>query len=303
MISNPDHEDDHWDSDADLLPCVSVSCPPVETHELNVTDVGAPSLTRCSVTVEFCDDVIGREAHAGALERCDDHDAWFSPTTGHHVDATDVDTTTDVVRRIDAVIGCQHCGAALDGSPSDDFCDEECQISWHAERADVLYEESDVDDYDYDDDVVTWTDQSSSITYFDAHDNVRTVNRVIYVVGVTACHVDGTTFTINATGQLQFVLNLDSEAQPSYWSLWLINPPADYWFNGNQFEWTAWTRRTTMFGNRYRTQLTWTGNVTETEVDLNDDFSAFKFSGTVVPNDRGEYYSFQVIEDQTEEDR
>jgi hypothetical protein len=35
---------------------------------------------------------------------------------------------------IDKAIGCQHCGRALDQSPSPDFCSEDCQQEWHQRR-------------------------------------------------------------------------------------------------------------------------------------------------------------------------
>lgn len=54
---------------------------------------------------------------------------------------TSVDTT---VSAIDTVIGdastgtCCQCGRPLEGSPSDDFCTENCQAVWRAEHATVL---------------------------------------------------------------------------------------------------------------------------------------------------------------------
>jgi hypothetical protein len=42
---------------------------------------------------------------------------------------------SDILDRIDAAVGCQQCGAPLDGSPSDDFCSDDCQTAWHSARA------------------------------------------------------------------------------------------------------------------------------------------------------------------------
>lgn len=44
----------------------------------------------------------------------------------------------DILDRIDAAVGCQHCGGSLGSSPSDDFCSDRCQGDWHAARADEL---------------------------------------------------------------------------------------------------------------------------------------------------------------------
>ncbi|MGW4114801.1 hypothetical protein ACWEFJ_28335 [Actinosynnema sp. NPDC004786] len=44
---------------------------------------------------------------------------------------------TDIIDLIDAAIGCGHCGGDLGDSPSFDFCSDECQTTWHAQRADV----------------------------------------------------------------------------------------------------------------------------------------------------------------------
>ncbi len=38
------------------------------------------------------------------------------------------------ISAIDQVIGCQQCGTALEGSPSGDFCSEDCQDTWHLTR-------------------------------------------------------------------------------------------------------------------------------------------------------------------------
>lgn len=41
----------------------------------------------------------------------------------------------DIIAAIDRATGCHRCGAAaLDNSPSDDFCSEECQAAWAAGR-------------------------------------------------------------------------------------------------------------------------------------------------------------------------
>jgi len=41
----------------------------------------------------------------------------------------------NIVERIDAAVGCQHCTQPLDASPSGDFCGEDCQEAWHAARS------------------------------------------------------------------------------------------------------------------------------------------------------------------------
>lgn len=43
---------------------------------------------------------------------------------------------TDTVSAIDSAIGCQQCGRPVSGSPSDDFCSENCQAVWQASRLD-----------------------------------------------------------------------------------------------------------------------------------------------------------------------
>lgn len=48
---------------------------------------------------------------------------------------TDLDAT---LAAIDDAISCQHCTGPLDGSPSPDFCSEECQTAWHTARAQPL---------------------------------------------------------------------------------------------------------------------------------------------------------------------
>ncbi len=40
----------------------------------------------------------------------------------------------DTLAAIDAATGCQQCGGPLGDSPSDDFCGENCQAAWRAER-------------------------------------------------------------------------------------------------------------------------------------------------------------------------
>jgi hypothetical protein len=40
----------------------------------------------------------------------------------------------DIIAAIDHATGCQQCGGPLDGSPSDDFCDQDCQAAWSAAR-------------------------------------------------------------------------------------------------------------------------------------------------------------------------
>lgn len=43
----------------------------------------------------------------------------------------------DIIAAIDEATGCQYCGDLLDeGSPSGDFCSEDCQSGWH--RAKVV---------------------------------------------------------------------------------------------------------------------------------------------------------------------
>lgn len=44
---------------------------------------------------------------------------------------------SDILDRIDQTLGCQQCGGDLGDSPSDDFCSEGCQQTWHAARADA----------------------------------------------------------------------------------------------------------------------------------------------------------------------
>ena len=44
----------------------------------------------------------------------------------------------DILDRIDAAVGCQQCGGPLDGSPSGDFCTEDCQDIWHAGQVGAL---------------------------------------------------------------------------------------------------------------------------------------------------------------------
>jgi hypothetical protein len=41
---------------------------------------------------------------------------------------------TDILDKIDAAVGCHHCHGLLGASPSDDFCSENCQNAWRAER-------------------------------------------------------------------------------------------------------------------------------------------------------------------------
>lgn len=50
----------------------------------------------------------------------------------------DPTTAGDVIARIDAAIGCQHCTGPLGGSPSDDFCSAGCQAAWSAARTTPL---------------------------------------------------------------------------------------------------------------------------------------------------------------------
>ncbi|WAL67114.1 hypothetical protein ORV05_04820 [Amycolatopsis cynarae] len=45
---------------------------------------------------------------------------------------------SDIVSDIERAIGCQHCGGPLGDSPSRDFCRQECQEDWRAERAEPL---------------------------------------------------------------------------------------------------------------------------------------------------------------------
>lgn len=47
-------------------------------------------------------------------------------------------SSADFLDRLDAAIGCQQCGGPLGSSPSDDFCDDDCQARWHAQHADRL---------------------------------------------------------------------------------------------------------------------------------------------------------------------
>jgi hypothetical protein len=63
-------------------------------------------------------------------------------------DATATDATATAVAAIDEVIGtpgadhsagaCCQCGRSLDGSPSDDFCSENCQQVWRATHRTVV---------------------------------------------------------------------------------------------------------------------------------------------------------------------
>jgi hypothetical protein len=43
--------------------------------------------------------------------------------------------TDDIISRIDAATGCQQCGKSLDLSPSQYFCGESCQRTWHSRRS------------------------------------------------------------------------------------------------------------------------------------------------------------------------
>jgi hypothetical protein len=40
----------------------------------------------------------------------------------------------DIITAIDAATGCQQCGGPLGASPSDLFCDQDCQAAWSAEQ-------------------------------------------------------------------------------------------------------------------------------------------------------------------------
>jgi hypothetical protein len=40
----------------------------------------------------------------------------------------------NIIDEIDTAIGCQQCGRDLDHSPSTDFCTENCQTAWQAQR-------------------------------------------------------------------------------------------------------------------------------------------------------------------------
>lgn len=45
----------------------------------------------------------------------------------------------DIIAQIDRAVGCQQCAKKLrEDGPSPDFCSEQCQGVWHAERADRL---------------------------------------------------------------------------------------------------------------------------------------------------------------------
>jgi hypothetical protein len=44
----------------------------------------------------------------------------------------------DIIDVIDKATGCQQCGATLGGSPSDDFCSEDCQHAWLSKRVGMV---------------------------------------------------------------------------------------------------------------------------------------------------------------------
>lgn len=50
--------------------------------------------------------------------------------------APEVRIMTDIIAAIDEATGCQECGKPLGRSPSDDFCSEICQRTWHARQGD-----------------------------------------------------------------------------------------------------------------------------------------------------------------------